>query len=139
MWLSEEERKHTAPADDAAFPSPVPTQIVSNGEYNPMPQTEQQRQVEGRIKELADQYAHKQNMDRRSFLKNTRRVSIRAPSDKTPWTTWRRPAVLPASAEAPERRDQRLSRNFSAASDGDKKFYPLCPPHASRGMPGNPA
>jgi len=69
MWLSDEERKRTSTADDAAFPSPVPTQIVSNGEYNPMPQTEQQRQVEGRIKELADQYAAKLNMDRRRFLK----------------------------------------------------------------------
>jgi len=69
MWLSDEERKRTSTADDAAFPSPVPTQIVSNGEYNPMPQTEKQRQVEGRIKELADQYAAKLNMDRRRFLK----------------------------------------------------------------------
>ncbi len=69
MWLSDEERKRTSTADDAAFPSPVPTQIVSNGEYNPMPQTEKQRQVEARIKELADKYAAKLNMDRRTFLK----------------------------------------------------------------------
>ena len=55
MWLSDDELKRTSTADDAAFPSPVPTQIVSNGEYNPMPQTEKQRQVEARIKELADQ------------------------------------------------------------------------------------
>lgn len=76
MWLSEEERKHTAPADDAAFASPIPTQIVSNGEYNPPPQTEQQRQVEGRIKEMADQYAHRLNMDRRSFLKTASGMAV---------------------------------------------------------------
>ena len=70
MWLTEKERKQTANAQDAAFASPVPTQIVSNGEYNPLPQTEQQKQVEGRIKELADHYAHKLNMDRRSFELN---------------------------------------------------------------------
>ena len=76
MWLSEEERKHTAPADDAAFASPIPTQIVSNGEYNPPPQTEQQKQVEGRIKEMADQYAHRLNMDRRSFLKTASGMAV---------------------------------------------------------------
>jgi len=76
MWLSEKERKQTAYAEDAAFASPVPTQIVSNGEYNPLPQTEKQKQVEGRIKELADQYAKKLNMDRRSFLKTTSGMAV---------------------------------------------------------------
>src|SRR5882672_8834045 len=76
MWLSDEERKRTSTADDAAFASPVPTQIVSNGEYNPMPQTEKQRQVEGRIKELADQYAKKLNMDRRQFLKTSSGMAV---------------------------------------------------------------
>ena len=76
MWLTEKERKQTAHADDAAFASPVPTQIVSNGEYNPLPQTDKQKQVEGRIKELADQYAHKLNMDRRSFLKTSSGMAV---------------------------------------------------------------
>jgi hypothetical protein len=52
-WLSSEEMKQVAPAESAAFRSPVPTQVVSNGEYNPLPQTAEQRQVEGRIVELA--------------------------------------------------------------------------------------
>ena len=46
-WLSDREIGEVDPADKAAFRSPVPTQVVSNGEYNPTPQTEQQRQVEG--------------------------------------------------------------------------------------------
>jgi len=33
------------------FRSPVPTQIVSNGEFNPLPQTSAQKRVEARIKE----------------------------------------------------------------------------------------
>ena len=66
MWLTEKERSQTKHADDAAFASPVPTQIVSNGEYNPLPQTDKQKLVESRIKELADQYAKKLNMDRTS-------------------------------------------------------------------------
>jgi uncharacterized protein len=56
---------------ETAFPSPVPTQIISNGEFNPLPQTAQQRQVEARIKELADQYGAKLGMDRRRFLRTS--------------------------------------------------------------------
>jgi uncharacterized protein len=76
MWLTEKERKRTKLAEEAAFPSPVPTQIVSNGEYNPLPQTESQKKVEGRIKEMADQYAHRLNMDRRTFLKSASGMAV---------------------------------------------------------------
>ena len=76
MWLTERERKQTAHADEAAFASPVPTQIVSNGEYNPLPQTEKQRQVEGRIKELADRYAKQLNMERRQFLRTSSGMAV---------------------------------------------------------------
>jgi hypothetical protein len=31
-----------------AFHSPIPTQVVSNGEFNPPPQSAQQKQVEAR-------------------------------------------------------------------------------------------
>jgi hypothetical protein len=34
-YLSDEEMRRTAPAELASFKSPVPTQIVSNGEFNP--------------------------------------------------------------------------------------------------------
>ncbi|MEX0960010.1 MAG: amidohydrolase family protein [Burkholderiales bacterium] len=73
MWLSENERKDITTHDelDLGCPSPVPTQIVSNGEYNPPPQTEKQKQVESRLAELADQYASKLNMTRRQFLKTS--------------------------------------------------------------------
>lgn len=76
MWLTKEELERTANAQDAAFASPVPTQIVSTGEYNPLPQTEKQKQVESRIKELADQYAHKLNIDRRQFLKSASGMAV---------------------------------------------------------------
>ena len=68
VHMSDEEMKLVAPADEVAFRSPVPTQVVSNGEYNPLPQTEKQRQVEGLIKEMADVQAKRHNMDRRQFL-----------------------------------------------------------------------
>jgi hypothetical protein len=67
-YLSDDELKRVAPAETAAFNSPVPTQIVSNGEYNPPPQTREQRQVEARIKEMADELGRKHGMNRREFL-----------------------------------------------------------------------
>ncbi len=78
MWLTEKERKDVTKADelDIGYASPIPTQIVSNGEYNPPPQTEKQKQVEGRIKELADQYAHKLNISRRQFLKTSSGMAV---------------------------------------------------------------
>lgn len=68
VHMSDEEMRLVAPAESEAFHSPVPTQVVSNGEYNPLPQTEQQRQVEGLIKEMADVQAKRHGMDRRQFL-----------------------------------------------------------------------
>ena len=54
-WLSDEQQRQVAPAETEPFQSPVPTRMVSNGEYMPHPQTEQQKHVEYRIKELADE------------------------------------------------------------------------------------
>src|SRR2546428_12899934 len=68
-WLSDEQLAKCARADEAdVFPSPVPTQMVSNGEYMPVPQTEQQKRVEARIQELADSASKKLGISRRKFL-----------------------------------------------------------------------
>jgi hypothetical protein len=56
---------------EAAFQSPVPTQVVSNGEYNPLPQTEAQAKVEALIKEMADVQAKRHGVDRRRFLQTS--------------------------------------------------------------------
>src|SRR4029077_17729649 len=69
IFLSKRELAQTEPADEAAFRSPVPTQVISNGEFNPIPQTPQQRQVEARMKELADATAGKLGLSRRRFLR----------------------------------------------------------------------
>jgi len=45
--------------------------MVSNGEYMPYPQTDKQRQVEARIKELADSASKKLGISRRKFLAGT--------------------------------------------------------------------
>jgi predicted TIM-barrel fold metal-dependent hydrolase len=69
VYLSERERGRLRPAETAAFESPVPTQMISNGEFNPLPQTPQQRRVEARITELADTNGRRLGMDRRGFLR----------------------------------------------------------------------
>ena len=55
---------------DVAEPlhSPVPTRMISNGEYMPVPQTDQQKRVEARVQELADEASKKLGISRRQFL-----------------------------------------------------------------------
>lgn len=71
-WMSPEQLAECARADVAdSSGSPVPTRMVSNGEYVPHPQTDKQQRVEARINELADEASRKLGMDRRRFLKST--------------------------------------------------------------------
>src|SRR3989440_4294421 len=67
-YLSAHELGQTAPAELDSFELPVPTQVVSNGEYNPLPQTREQQRVEARIKELADDLGPRHGLSRRAFL-----------------------------------------------------------------------
>jgi predicted TIM-barrel fold metal-dependent hydrolase len=68
-WFSNAQLAEVATADAVdTFRSPVPTQMVSNGEYMPYPQTEKQKQVEHRITELADTAAKDLGITRRRFL-----------------------------------------------------------------------
>ena len=70
-YLSPRELEQVAPAEVASFRSPVPTQVVSNGEYNPPPQTDDQRRVEARVKDLATDLSRRHGMSRRRFLAST--------------------------------------------------------------------
>ncbi len=70
-WLSDRERRLVDGAENLEFDSPVPTQIVSNGEYLPPKQSPKQRQVEARIKELAEENAKYLGMSRRQFLQTS--------------------------------------------------------------------
>jgi predicted TIM-barrel fold metal-dependent hydrolase len=67
-YLSDEVLSNTLPAESGSFASPIPTQVVSNGEFTPSPQSEDQRKVEARIKELADGFSRNHGMNRRQFL-----------------------------------------------------------------------
>ena len=63
VWLSDEQLERCAPAEAEPFQAAVPTRMVSNGEYMPHPQTDKQRQVEARVKEIADKAAKKLGKD----------------------------------------------------------------------------
>ena len=66
MWI-----KKTAKDKETGDSSPIPTQIVSNEEFPPLPQTPDQKAVENKVKELADTFASKLGTTRREFLKTT--------------------------------------------------------------------
>src|SRR5215510_3047440 len=70
-WLSDAQLARCAPAETEDFQSPIPTRMVSNGEYMPHPQTHEQKHVEHRIKELADSASKKLGISRRQFLAGT--------------------------------------------------------------------
>ena len=72
-WFSDEPLSKVTPADavDDGMSSPIPTQMVSNGEYMPEPQTQQQKNVEARLKELVDVASKKLNVNRRDYLKSS--------------------------------------------------------------------
>src|ERR1700751_1227094 len=70
-WLDDEQLEQCSPAETEPFQSPVPTRMISNGEYMPHPQTRQQQHVEYRIKELAETASKKLGISRRQFLEGT--------------------------------------------------------------------
>ena len=69
--LSDEELARCARADTGTPRTPIPTQMVSNGEYMPLPQSENQKRVEARVNELAEEASRKLGVSRRSFLTST--------------------------------------------------------------------
>lgn len=71
MWLTDKQRKRVSSADKDASGTPVPTRMVSNGEYMPLPQTADQARVESGILAAADEQGGKLGLDRRSFLRST--------------------------------------------------------------------
>src|SRR5438045_9150015 len=68
-WLNESQLARLQRAEEAeTLGSPVPTHVVSNGEYFPSAQTAEQREVEARTAEIAGAAAKALGMNRRRFL-----------------------------------------------------------------------
>jgi len=70
-FLSKRELEQLSPAETAGSFSPMPLQMVSNGEFNPLPQTADQRNVEVRLEAIADESGHRLGLDRRAFLRTS--------------------------------------------------------------------
>src|SRR5260370_31269545 len=85
-WLSEREQRLVAGAEEASAATPIPTQIVSNGEYLPPPQSATQKRVEERINELADFNGRRLGLSRRQFMRTSCRVAAAFPpmNEKSP-------------------------------------------------------
>src|SRR2546427_10708201 len=72
-WFSEAQLDRLAPADHAdPVHSPIPTQMVSNGEYMPIGQTDKQKEVEARLPALSEHAAQRLGLSRRKILAPTR-------------------------------------------------------------------
>ncbi len=63
MWIRKGDRDRALGVD-----SPIPTQVVSNEEFLPRPQTEKQKQVESLTMEMGAANARKLNMSRRAYM-----------------------------------------------------------------------
>jgi predicted TIM-barrel fold metal-dependent hydrolase len=69
-FLTDDERDALLPAEMLPHTTPIPTQIISNDEYIPAPQSRQQKEVEARLLDLSDQLGRKQGLDRRQFFQS---------------------------------------------------------------------
>src|SRR5689334_1818005 len=67
-YLSDDDVRGLCPAEYSSLGSPIPTQMISNGEFTPLPQTDDQRRVEREIEKLTDEFAPRHGMNRRQFL-----------------------------------------------------------------------
>jgi uncharacterized protein len=67
-YLSDDDLTRTRPAETISLRSPIPTQVVSNGEFTPLPQTPDQRSVERRVLRLAEELGPRHGLTRRQFL-----------------------------------------------------------------------
>ncbi|MFN0122103.1 MAG: amidohydrolase family protein [Blastocatellia bacterium] len=66
MWIRKAERDKRKNVD-----SPMPTQVVSNEEFAPRPQTPKQKQVEELIGEMSTERARKLGLERRDFMRTS--------------------------------------------------------------------
>lgn len=71
--MLDEEQVAQCERADIAEPlrAPIPTRMISNGEYMPIPQTESQKRVEARVEDLAEEASRRLGISRRKFLRSS--------------------------------------------------------------------
>jgi len=70
FFRPEERRRRFRRSNESADACPVPTRSISNGEYDPLPQTRAQAEVEARLRRTADEHASALGISRRDFLRS---------------------------------------------------------------------
>jgi uncharacterized protein len=68
MWFTKEQASCLTSAENLELRSPVPTQMISNGEFMPLPQTREQREVELRVRAAATENASRLGMTPAEYL-----------------------------------------------------------------------
>ena len=63
-FLSDTELTRLHPAERVSTALPLPTQMISNGEYSPLPQSEAQRRAESAIESHVGRLAPQHGMSR---------------------------------------------------------------------------
>ena len=71
IWLTPEQLARTRPAERTNFATPVPTRVVSNGEWVPPPQSRGQKRVEQALAEVAERNGRRLGLSRREFLRTS--------------------------------------------------------------------
>lgn len=71
MWLDRRQVGEVASLDGGHERWPVPTQMLSNGEFMPVAQTPQQKRVEHELAQLAERRSRQLGMSRRDFLRSS--------------------------------------------------------------------
>jgi hypothetical protein len=70
MWLDERQIEQVMSIDDGDVGLPVPTRMISNGEFLPIAQTPDQKRVECEFERRIAQGSRKLGMSRRDFLRS---------------------------------------------------------------------
>ena len=68
-FLTRDELAQLAGAECTSFPTPIPTRMISNGEFTPLPQTSEQARVEALMADLGDRFGRRLGQSRREFLR----------------------------------------------------------------------
>jgi len=68
MWLTGSDQKRLMRAERLPFHPPIPLQMISNGEYMPLRQTREQREVARRLRANAQRHAARLGMDASPYL-----------------------------------------------------------------------
>src|SRR5713101_8392805 len=77
--------------------SPMPTQLVSNEEFIPRRQSQQQKEVEYWVGQIADEKSKKLGMDRRKFMASSMGLATCFLAANKVWarrSTWMKPRPL---------------------------------------------